>query len=165
MSDDDRYHYDDQGNYKGKTSSDPPSLSPEEALGLMIGAGFVGMVVMIGMAAVWLWEKVEVFHTLEAPYNAAGFFYFLTIVLPAKVGIGIVTWTRHSLTAYPNLNLVIAAVVAIAYAATVGGLLYWLLRPSARRRLATIVTFLLPATAAGLWFVLSATVRWLFATA
>ncbi len=155
----DRYHYDKDGNYKGKTTTESPDKQTAVMLVVVIfslyGFGYS------------MWEKTNHFAFLQAaPYKYAVLYYQVVAIFPIKLGLYFSSLAR-GFTPWQNLNWVISIGILVGYTAT----LFWLFKKALfdgmnmRKRVVIGLWIVLgPALAALSWGILSSVFSWLFAT-
>lgn len=150
----DRYHYDSQGNYRGKTSSSPPGGN-----GLFFLAAFGALF----FAVFWIWEKINNYAALSLPYKYIAVFYFVTIAVPLKfVGTIYSSVTAPGLTPWPNINLILGVALVVSYLASIFYALRFVSKKIEDGAGALAGIFILPAVFGLLWFVGAAILHWLF---
>ncbi|GAB5606472.1 hypothetical protein TK5_25520 [Sideroxyarcus sp. TK5] len=155
----DRYHYDKDGKYKGKTTFESPDTLTFVLLVIVIFSLFG-----LGHS---LWEKSNHFAFLKAaPYKYAVLYYQVVLIFPVKLGLYFSSFAK-SITPWPNLNWVISMGIFVGYAAT----LLWVVKKALfdgmnmqKRIVVGLGIVLGPGLVALSWLLLSSVISWLFAT-
>lgn len=147
-----RYHYDSDGNYRGKTTNDPP-------LSGLFALFFLGGVVF-GVA--WVWDKISNYSLLDAPYSYVAAFYFFSINCPLILIAKIYSvFTFPGFTPWPNINLIFAiSAVCIFVLAVLYG--FVVISRFLNKSIVMPAIFIAPATFALLWFIGGSLIGWLF---
>ena len=151
--------YGPNGEYKGSVSN----VSPQDVENSKTILTFA----IVGGIGWWLWNLLNNWQKLEAPFNyAAGYYYYLFVVPLKQIPIIWNNVSSSSLTSYPNLNMLLAGFSVFLYvclALPVGAsLINETLKLLKIQKYWRVLIFG-PAVFSVLWFVFSAAITWLFA--
>lgn len=163
----DRYHYDEHGEYRGKTSDKAPSQ--DEGISFFVLLGLIAFSV-VSAALKWVRNFVMNFDSFPAPYSWVGKWYHSFAML-LGVFSDFFSWLWHlQSTPYPNLNTIISLIlVAVAGGITLIASVSLLSRLLKNRkgRLACasigVIGLLGPAAFGLFWYLGASTIGWLFA--
>jgi len=140
-----------------------PTQQQVDNFASLIGLGALGFTVY------WLWQKVNAWEPLAAPYNYISAFYYYVVVVPLKGFAFVWDWFQYSgLTPYPNLNLCFSVLGVVLYAYLLFKLFKFLVIVFVRlegiglKGKWLIGGLALPAVFAAFWFICSLLFSWLF---
>lgn len=150
-----RYHYDADGNYKGRT------LKAGERLGEWVGRVVFGLGAVL-LALYWIWQTVTGYAALAPPYRWFAAYYYFVLVVPVSAASSVAGWFMDA-TRWRNLNSILAVASFLAVWMPPYVLAALAFRRLPRARVVIWSLALGPLLASIIWFAVSSIFRWLFA--